>query len=318
MGGILTLSELQKYTDAFNDFTTVEGSNLDPYYKGIFPHKCQCGAEIIMTATTAEQEGYTQLQCCNPDCWIKMAHRFVYFAKTLGFKGFGSAGALPMYRVLHEKFRFPTFLCIFEMSIRDIEEINGQAYASEFEAMRTALKQSAWPFKDAIAALGIPDVGKNCSIFDVVKGPVVFLDLILKDRIDELCNMAGIHAEKTRYFLTMSKVDIVTLMADVMPHIVSTPKKEVYVAITGSVTVDHIGMTRAEFIWKCEAILDKQGEPAYKLVETKSESKVQYVIADTPSGSSKYQLGVRTNRLITADKFYHMLLNEAEGGSSNE
>lgn len=317
MQAITTLSDLQTITHAFDKFVTVKDSNLPEYYKDVFPTHCTCGSEIIMTWDEEEQHGYTQLQCCNPDCWIKMAHRFAYFAKTLGFKGFGATGALPLYQELYESFEYPTFLYIFKLPLVEIQRINGDAYAGLFENMRRDLHDNVWQFKDAIAALGIPDIGKNCTLFDVVKDPTTFLSFVLKKRLSELCNMAGIYAEKTHYYLEMARIDIVTLMSEVMPHIASTPKKEVYVAITGSVTVDNTALTRAEFIWKCESLLDADGRQAYKLVETKAESKLDYVIADAPSTSSKYKIGQRINKLITAQQFYD-ILKSGIGGERNE
>lgn len=318
MGSILTLESLRAVTSAFDEFTTVSDSDLDEYYKGIFPHRCQCGAEVILTKATSSHEGYTQLQCCNPDCWVKMAYRFAYFMKRLGFKGYGSTSAIPLFRELVPSFQYPTFLCIFQQPLQAIRGLNGEAYADNFELARIALFEQSWPFKDAIAALGIPDIGQNCTIFDVVKSPVCLLDFILKDRLAELCSISGIAAPKTKYYLYMARIDIVTLMVDIMPHISNTPNTELYVAITGSVSIDGKSMTRAEFIWECENILNKDGAPAYKIVETKAESKLEYVIADTPSASSKYQLGKRLNCLITATEFYHMLLDNIGGDNNGE
>lgn len=313
---ILTLDSLQELTHAYDSFTTIEGSDLPEYYKGVFPHTCRCGAEIIMTNDPEKKQKYTQLQCCNPDCWVKMAYKFAHFAKTLGFKDFGATSALALYEQLHEQFEYPTFLYIFKLPIVEIQQINGDAYATNFRNMRDSVKEDAWQFKDAIAALGIPDIGKNCALFDVVKDPVTFLGFVLKKRIPELCNLAGIYAPKTLFALDIARIDIVTLMSEVMPHILSTPKSEVYVAITGSVTVDGVYMPRHKFIELCESIKDDKGNQAYKLVETKAENKLEYVIADAPSNSSKYVLGQRINKLVTAQKFYEILQSNIGGGNN--
>lgn len=315
--GILTLEQLKGLTNAYSEFTTIENSDLPEYYKQVFPHKCKCGGEVIMTHE-ADGSKYTQLQCCNPDCWIKMAHRFAYFAKTLGFKGFGATGALQLYQELYEQFKYPTFLYIFELPSSAIRVIMGEAYGDSFDSMKWDLHEHGFQFKDAIASLGIPDVGKGSPLFDVVKSPTVLLDFVLKKRVGELCDIAGINAPKSRFALEMARLDIVTLMHDVMPHILSTPKREVHVAITGSVTVDGKGLTRSEFIWLCESLKDENGEQAFKLVETKAESKLDYVIADTPSSSSKYAIGKRLNLLVTANEFYKMLESQVNGGATDE
>lgn len=317
MPAILTLKQVNELTTAFSEFDTVEESALPDYYKTIFPKKCKCGGEIILTRKMPDQQGFTQLQCCNPDCWIKMAHRFAYFAKSLGFKGFGETSAVSLYSALHTKFEYPTFLSIFEMAISDIMSINGEAYAMDFEAMKNSLQNDGFQFKDAIVALGIPDLGKGSRIFDIVKSPVVLLDYVIKKKTDELCEAAGIYAPKSRYFLDIYRIDIVTLMRYVMPHILSTPQHEVNVAITGHVTVDGVPLTRVEFIWKCESLTDETGAQMYKLVETKSEAKLDYVIADTPSASSKYRLGQKLGILVTAQQFYDNLKSALKGGQQN-
>lgn len=313
MSAILTLDQLKQLTPAYDSFTSVEGSTLPEYYKSIFPKKCTCGAEIILTKDSEDQYGFTQLQCCNPDCWIKMAHRFAYFAQSLKFKGLGVTSALNLYSTLHSKFKYPSFLYIFDMSSSDIYSILGSADGDKFESMKLELRTKGFQFKDAIVALGIQDIGAGSRLFDVVKSPSVLLHFVLKDKLDELCDLARINAPKTRFALNIAKLDIVTLMTDVMPNIVSTPNREIYVAITGSVSVGGKGLTRAEFIWLCESLRNNRGEQAFKLVETKSESKLDYVIADFPSSSSKYQLGKRTGKLITANEFYTLLKDQVEG-----
>ena len=102
-------------------------------------------------------------------------------------------------------------------------------------------------------------------------------------------------------------------MRNVMPHIQSTPKRELYVAITGRVFVDGQGLSRSEFIWKCESLTDASGSPAFKICETKAASKLDYVIADTRSDSAKYRLGQQLGNLITAQDFYDMLKNSVRG-----
>lgn len=318
MPPILTLKQLTEITSAFDDFSTVEDSTLPEYYKQLFPHKCQCGGEVILTTERDGQQGFTQLQCCNPDCWIKMAHRFSYFAKSLGFKGFGETSSVTMYRNLYTEFQYPTFLSIFEVPENSIEAINGQAYAVSFKDMKEQLARGAFQFKDAISALGIPDLGSGSRIFDVVKSPVTLLDYILYGKTDTLCEMAGIYAPKSRYFLKTYRLDIVTLAGSVMPNIMSTPSREVNVAITGHVVVDGTPLTRMEFIQKCEQLLDKNGAPAYKIIETKSSSKLEFVIADTKSSSSKYKLGQQLGILITAQEFYDKLKKSLGEETSNE
>ena len=313
MNEVLTLANLKTATTAFDGFVTVQDSSLPDYYKGIFPKVCDCGGEIILTEDDSETYGFTQLQCCNPDCYVKMAYRFSYFAKSLGFNGFGEATSKNLYRELQAKLQYPTFLSIFLLDDALIRHVNGDAYANSFAEMKHKLFSNAYQFKDVVSALGIPGVGKSCKIFNIIKEPIYLVDAVLNNRLDELCDVVGIKAERTRFYLSLSLADILILFKEITPKVLATPKKEIFVAITGNVTLDNESLTRSEFMWKCEALRDSSGDQAFKLVETKAASKLNYVIADAPSNSSKYRLGVQLGNLITAQNFYDMLKNEIGG-----
>lgn len=313
MPQILTLSELQKQTSAYNSFARISDCSIPNYYKEAFPHKCACGAEMIMT-----EPGHTQLQCCNPSCWVKMGHRLSYFISSLGYKGFGEASGLSLVRATHDILPYKTFLATFLLNDTQLSSGLSEYYVGVFNDIKEDIKARPFHFVDAISALGIPNIGSRSSFFDVVKSPVILLDYLLHDKLNDLCDMSGIQAPITRFQLAMSKVDIVTLMKDVMPNIMDTPKGEVFVAITGKVSVRGVQYTRHEFIELCEAIKGPNGEQLFMLVETKAEAKLQYVIADFPSSSDKYKLGERLGKLITADEFYNELEAQAKTADGKE
>lgn len=307
MKRILTLAELKEETSAYSSFARIADCNLPDYYKSVFPHYCECGAEMIMT-----EPGHTQLQCCNPCCWVKMAHRLAYFISSLGYKGFGEQSALALFRATHDKLKFRSFLAAFLLTDTELQSGLSEYYASVFIDIREDIKVRSFHFVNAISALGIPNIGSRSAFFDVVKSPVVLLGYVLKNRTDELCELAGIQAPITRFQLAAFKVDIVTLMKDIMPNILDTPKGEVYIAITGKVAVNGVAYSRTEFIALCESIRDAEGVQLYKIIETKAEVKLQYVVADTPSNSDKYRLGLRLKKLITADEFYKLLQSRVD------
>lgn len=305
----MTLEQLKKVTHAFDSFTTISTAHMDNYYKGVFPSHCMCGAEMIIS------ENNTQLQCCNPACYLKMAYRLAYFINKLGYKGFGEASALTLVQRTYKIFRYPTFLSAFLLEHSDVYMSLGDASSNIFEEIREDLHERQIYFVDAISALGIPNIGSRSTLFDVVKSPVLFLKYLIQDKTDELCDVCGIYADSTRYYLAMSKLDAVTLFKDVMPNILDTPKSEIFVAITGKVSVNGTDYTRSQFIELCEHINDGSGS-CYKIIETKAESKLQYVIADVHSASEKYRLGQRLNCLITAQEFYDLLENAAQAKSN--
>lgn len=312
--GIKTLAELQKKTHAYDDFRCIKDCNIDDYYKQVIPSHCTCGSEMILT-----EPNHTQLQCCNPYCHIKMGYRLAYFISKLGFKGFGEQLSLNLISNNVDNLKYPTFLSAFLLEDKQISSCLGE-YASElFCNIRDDLKNNVFSFIDIISALGIPGVGSRSNIFDVVKSPGLLLKYVVDDKLDIICDMAGIYAEMTRFQLSLARLDIITLMMDVAPNIQDTAKKEIYVAITGKVSLDGEYCTRGEFIAKCESIVDSNGTPLYKLVETKSKDKLEYVITDGKEYSSKYQIGLELGILISSSDFYNKLLNEAKSrGGDNE
>lgn len=315
MKPVMTLTELQELTPAYDDFAVIENCNIPDYYKTVFPSHCKCGAEIIMTC-----EGRTQLQCCNPCCWIKMAHRMSYFISFHGFKDFGEQTCLSLFSACHDVLPYYSFLSAFSLSDTQLAVGLSDNKISLLHEIKEELQHHAFHFSDAIASLGIPNVGPLSPLFDVVKSPLVLLQYMLQGKTNELCDMAGIQAQSTRFHLRTFDIDVLLLMRDIMPNIMATPKGEVFVAITGKVSVRGQSYTRAEFIDLCESIKDQSGTQLYKLVETKSREKLQYVIADTPSNSDKYQIGRQLGKLITADEFYEVLLSavQKEETATNE
>lgn len=308
MQSVYTLEELKKISPVFNSFATIRDCNIPEYYKGIFPHTCKCGAEMIMT-----EPAHTQLQCCNPGCWVKMAHRLAYFISYLGYEQFGVQSALSLFKASHDKMRYSTFLSAFLLSPAEMSVGLTNNATGILLDIRDDLQHKSFHFVDAISALGIPNIGSRSTLFSVVKSSVVLLDYSLKNNTDALCDAAGIQAPMTRFWLANSKLDFVTLMKDVMPNIMDTPKTEICVAITGRVSVGGKYYTRYEFIALCESIKDANGVQSYKLIETKDQSRLEFVIADEPSTSSKYTLGKKLGILVTAVDFYSELVRRAEG-----
>lgn len=313
MQSVYTLEELKGLTPAYNSFANIEDCSIPEYYQSIFPHKCKCGADMIMT-----EPAHTQLQCCNPNCWVKMAHRLAYFVSYLGYKQFGVQSSLSLFRATHPLLKYSTFLSAFLLEPVDLLKGLNDNAASILLDIKGDIYHNSFKFVDAISALGIPNIGSGSTLFDVVKSPLILLDCSLHDKTDMLCDAAGIQAPMTRFWLSASKLDIITLMNDIMPNIMSTPKAELYVAITGRVSVDGKPYTRMEFIRLCESIRDGSGAPLYKVVETKDKSKLQYVVSDGPSSSSKYYTGVKLGILITAEELYHKLCEIASKAKEGE
>lgn len=296
----MTLERLKELNPFFKDFITVKDSALPDTLRPYVPELCECGSEVILTTPESPYGGFTQVQCCNPECWVKMAHRLEYFLKHMGYKGIGVKTLYPLYKEYSESFETKTFLALLEFSVEELSLFGNRASADKLKLVQSELATKSFDFKDVVVALGIPEVGKSSPLFSVVHSKDELLTAIQPNQLSTLYKVAGITAPNSKYQFAMSLLDIAYAFLVTVPNIRSTPTKEIFVAITGTVEVDGTSYTRQEFINLC-------ADKGYRLSETKAASKLQYVVADAPSSSSKYELGKKLGILITATEFYRKL-----------
>lgn len=298
-----TIEQLKKRTRAYDGFVTVADSDIPDYYKQVFPHTCACGSEMIL-----DKHNYTRLQCCNPECYIKWGYKLSHFLSYLGYKGFGDTTCSTLIQATKDKFIYRSFLSVFLIPEVEIAKAIGPAQYDAFVDIKRHLASRLLWFNDAITSLGIQDIGRSSRLFEVVSSPQPLITALLEDNTDTLMDICHIQDQMARWGLKSAKIDIFVLFSKVLGGIKAMPKHQIHVAITGSVSVKGKPYSRREFITLCESILDESGQPVFKLKETKAEAKLEYVIADVPSSSEKYNLGKRLGLLVTADEFYNKLM----------
>lgn len=306
MSFALTHEELKKLTHAYDGFFTIQDSLLPLYYRNLFNQKCKCGAEIIVSFDN------TQPQCCNPSCWIKKAHRLAYFCQSLGYKGIGPKTAKLIFARMRKLMPYDSFLSVFYLKPADITSYVSPSVSETIAYIKQDLQHRVVSFSEAVNALGINGIGLRSQLFTRVGDIGTLVDASLHNKIDDMCDACGIQAMQTRFALKEAQIDILIMAKDVIPNIMATPAKTVYLMITGHVSVDGKSYSRDEFLDLCASLKDSNGRPAYNLVQTKSRSLVQYAIADEPSGSSKYTLGKELGILVTAQDFYRLLKAKLE------
>lgn len=304
---IVTLKELKTVTNAFDGFVTVKESKIPEYYKTVFPHKCLCGAEMIIDSTNN-----TRLQCCNPVCWVKWSYKLASFLSYHGFKGIGEETCKNLIKSTKNLFKYESYLSVFLLPDNVLLSVLGDSQFTNFCHIREVLKSSVFWLRDAIASLSVTEIGKASKLFTYVENPDILLSALLHNTTDNLCQLCGINDQMARFGLRASKMDIFVLVTRIIKGIRPVPKGTIHVAITGSVNVKGKPLTRKEFIDYCESITDSHGNPMFTLVETKSEKLLEYVISDGPSSSSKYTLGKKLGIIITADAFVDKLLERTE------
>ena len=96
----IDLKKIDKF-GAFNKFKSVEEAKrvewIPKEYHNIFPQKCECGSEMIIN------EELTQLQCCNPRCYIKLGWMLYEMFSRFGCKNVGPATCKSVMKELIKK-----------------------------------------------------------------------------------------------------------------------------------------------------------------------------------------------------------------------
>lgn len=300
MSKIKTLLDLQKYTDAFINYDTVESMKVRKIpveYHEVLPNHCECGAEMIIS------NDLTEIQCCDPYCRIKMSFNLAYFISYLGYKGIGSAICKRLFDIIYTDDMYPSFLVAFDVDEKTLVSVLGVHNADVFMNIRKSIQETPITFKDSIASLGIPNIGAKSKIFDFLAAPADIVSLILNNTYNKFLDDIGLTAPSYKYGFDVFAPSIAYLYSKVVLNIIAESNVEVYIAVTGEVSVGGHYYTRKEFLQLCSSYVDDDGIPFYKFKETLDAKKLDWVVADRPSNTAKYLKGKNLGCLITADDF---------------
>lgn len=302
------LEELPEAKTFFSEYKTIKDSALPDYYKELFPHTCDCGSEVII-----KDNVFTDMRCCNPNCYLKYAHQLNYFTSAMGFKDIGEETCKTLIKDAYDLLEFQTFVSVFILPEEVIRSVLTPADADNFLSIILTLRKSSYPINTLISSLGIPDIGPRSKLFNLQLTKENLCDAISNNKLLELVEIAGISNPDIAYNLLQARLTILLLLRVVVGGVVATPHKELFVAITKRVAIDGVPLSRQAFIEKCESLKDEDGTPYYSIVQTKARDKLQYVIADEEDETPKYLLGKELGILVTASDFYHLLETNAKG-----
>lgn len=288
----------------YPDFVPVATSELPEYYRNILPSICECGSDIVVN------DNQTRISCCNSSCFLKRSKRLSYFLSSLNFKDFGDAACLKIYKAANEELEFDCFLAAFLLSDDRLSEILGNAEHELFINIREELSTKPFRIEDIIVSLGIPGIGSSSKFFDLSLTPSMLCKAVENGNIEYLLQSVNIYAYDTHMGFLDSSLDITLALSCLCNNVLPTPKNKIPVMITGPVAVDGISLTRSQFISECESLKDSEGNSVYRIIETNSKDKVQFVITDTDEDTAKYRLGKELGLLISATDFYNYLKSE--------
>ena len=334
----MTLEEARKLPfgeDYFHNFiTTEELYNLhiiddgyfvtDNDFGGAFPKKCRCGSDMVVYVNKDlefEDESHLQrVQCCNPNCSIKMSYGLSQMFSRFGVKGLGPAFCANLIDWARPSFKVDSYVeILFWTSYKDfpVELLNYQAMWDLQDALDFIHSQS-FTFPELVSKLGIPEFGSSAKeIFSGIGNAEQFEEEINKNGISIFLGLRNVQSAGKKFWLAQSLKDIYCASYALAPNLRFEGLHDIDVVITGRVTPFGQSMTKAEFINLCnkKARL-KNGFPLFEIRMTTAIKTTDFIIADYESNTAKYREGVARGVLISSTDFLKRL--EARIEKENE
>lgn len=292
--------------DAFN------AGIIPEQYKGVFPTHCRCGSEIEIT------ESLTKMWCPNERCDWKQIARMNNMLTNFGVKDIGEAYCKELWECLKYEGLDDSYVNVFRLPFHKYPEINSkEVTAKRFNNIQSAVRDSWYDgglyLGELIAKLSLPGLDNNARKlffgFNSLQDMVNALNKHYNENVNGLYRYIqsmfgyGVASRKIYESIRIFKQDILT--AQRIFNVKEPVYKSIRIAITGSIT--RAGKyTRKNFIKYCNNICNGVAE----VVDGSASSSIMFVVADSPSDSSKYAYGRNNDCLITSDKFVEYLKSE--------
>lgn len=281
-----------------DDFVSVEeakstGLIPEPFVP-YFADTCEyCGGNMIINYAA------TVMKCGNPGCFRRVGCQASDLLHDLGYKEVGPATLTAFCKAMNIK------------SIVDFIDKYPQSYS-----IISTLNNMHLSYPKLVELLHIPFLGKK--VYTLFEGCNNFSDFIkqLQNAQDPEAFMiyrAGgpVLAHQITEILTLYKADL-----EGITKLVNTSKQAnttVLIAITGHLTFDG-GCTKDEFVYMLNELTSPIGVEFRRSDALKS---VTYIVADTPSNSRKYRIGLERGNLIDSNTLYLAAKQIVEERNSN-
>lgn len=293
---------------AYVEFTSVKNAKenglIPEKFHSIFPETCECGSDFII------KNNLKEIRCCNPDCYIKMAHRmsdmFTRFdCKNVKFK---TCLSIVKYCINRGHFKVPTHTEILTVNFEDGDWYN--YFGAKFYDIRNAvnkIKSSTLSLGSLISKLGIPSFGNDSEkYFSDIGSMIEIANFGSKERIREFLVSKGIYSNEKHADFIDNLMTIAIAEENLTYRLLPPSNATLKVVITGRVSVLGKYLSRNEYLDLCNkvTIMGDGGRRLYNVVSSKALASTDYFIADSPSTSEKYIAGLNREKL-TGKKFIY-------------
>jgi hypothetical protein len=308
------LRELDKKSKAnyYEDWSTIPdamSSGIVPQeYMGVFPVKCECGSEIIIS------NNRKHFTCCNPRCYVKMGYHMSEILSKLGVKNVGDETCKTISRNLYKtlKTHSPVEMLLQDYSV--YEALVGPAKAMEIFRPIINLRGKSITFSTMIEYICIPGFGTDMALFKNFKELGNFVASVQHyGGVKELLEVCGINDTHRVFNLWICLTDILIMDAYLVSNIIHEGDIKYNICVTGSVMPNGEHLSNKErFIEMCNSFSDEVGNKIFDVRMTQAMETCDFVIADTVSSSAKYKAGLRRGVLMSSTDFLNYLNVEAE------
>lgn len=276
-------------------------------YKGLVPERCECGSENIIKANRKI------LRCCDPKCPIKMSFALAEFLNNLGVQGIKQKTCKKIvdYCLNNNLFEVPTYTEIVKVARKeDLSFLIGSNWYNLTQALDAATKRPV-TFPEMVSYLAIPKY--DSSTIKILSGFNSIVDLVNAMKAEGTLMFffsRGVKdLEKIKYLADNLSTILQYELAMQVP-LLKQGSQVRQIAVTGSVSVDGISVSRSEFASYCNQLGSVGGVQLFTVNICKAFNSVEYVIADHPSSSRTYLEGLQRGIVITAQEYVDRLREE--------
>lgn len=276
---------------AFEDFRTVEEAKklgwIPKAYHEVFIEKCSCGSERIIN------ESLTQLECCDPRCYIKMGHTLSQMFINFGCSNMGPSICKSIMYMNKSDLKYGSPIEVLGLNYIPYGITSGKAqyYIDAIEH----IKKVKLTLPELISKLAIPKLGETAH--KIFKGYSTIDEFCAElsakggaKSIRSMLTQKGIEDRRVWFYMRHYLVDILIacdLLRDVLRPLAY---QEFKIVVTGSVAPRGKTLSRTEFI---ELLNEKGTLPNGKrLVGFKVSGALKsapFIVADYASNTPKYR-----------------------------
>lgn len=272
------------------------------------PDTCDCCKSDYMISLNR-----TILRCCNPLCVNKLAKRMSKMFSNFEVDGVGDETCILLTKICIDRgyFKVPTYTEIFRVvKEQDLSAFLGQRWFIIVNACNRIMS-TRMSFAEMVSKLAIPTMDKTCfQYFGNINNTEHLVKELSEKGVMGYLGQFGVASVDKGYNLKENLKTISNFEYNMSVPLILPSLMDRKICITGSISVDGYRLSRKEFLelLRLESMID--GNPIIHFHESKAFDSLDYVIADGPSSSSKYQEGASRGIIITAQEYLDNLRKE--------